>query len=148
MDMNQPLNGTGDGPPVLYTLIVQHVPNVEDRRLTAPIAAKWEVRRQEASRLVFECPRERTIVVLSARQESDGRDWLHATIQMPQAFPTLPELLVLKLQFLGNDRPAYWQIPRADAEGHVTMSNLVTISACIDETDTPPIPEGVGERWI
>lgn len=61
------------------------------------------------------------IIIASAGEYDDGKEWLHVSVSRKSRLPTYEELTRIKRDFIGDDKKAVFILP--EKEKHVNIHN-------------------------
>lgn len=61
------------------------------------------------------------LVIASAGEYEDGREWLHVSVSRKSRLPTYDELTRVKRDFIGDDKKAVFVLP--EKQNHVNIHN-------------------------
>ena len=62
------------------------------------------------------------IILASAGEYDDGKEWLHVSVSRKSRLPTYEELTRIKRDFIGDDKKAVFVLP--EKEKHVNIHNF------------------------
>lgn len=76
------------------------------------------------------------LVLCSAREEADGKRWIHVSCSHPHRLPSWTELRRVKDVFIGKDRKAIQVLPAASEYVNI-HDHVLHLWACLDEDPLP-----------
>jgi len=82
-------------------------------------------------------------VIESVHKELDGKSWKHVSVSRRSRIPSYEDLVLVKKQFIGEDKTAYQIFPKASH--HVNIHPYcLHLWHCIDGDVTPDFTHGTG----
>ena len=82
------------------------------------------------------------IILASAGEYDDGKEWLHVSVSRKNRLPTYEELTRIKRDFIGDDKKAVFVLP--EKEKHVNIHNYCLHLFYSAENPLPDFTGGTG----